>query len=62
MFQESNWVRHIKELGFDGKCICLRCKVELPYTIPINQTVCSKEDRLYLDDIPEARECTVSLK
>lgn len=62
MFQVSNWIRHQKGLNTEGKCICLRCKVELPYTIPINQPVCSKMDMLYLGDIPEAKECTVSPK
>lgn len=51
------WTRHQKGLGIDGKCICLRCRIDLPYTIPVEQTVCSKEDRLYLGDIPEAEDC-----
>lgn len=59
MFKPVNWIRHQKGLGFDGKCICTRCKVELPYTIPIEQVVCSKEDRLYLGDIPEAVDCAL---
>lgn len=51
------WTRHQKGLHYDGRCVCLRCGIELPYTIPIQQTVCAKEDRLYLNDIPEAEDC-----
>lgn len=56
-FTQNAWTRHHKGLSHDGQCICLRCKIELPHTIPIEQTVCSKEDRLYLGDIPEAVDC-----
>lgn len=59
MFKAVNWIRHQKGLNVEGKCVCLRCHVELPYTIPINQPVCSKEDRLYLGDIPEAVDCAI---
>lgn len=59
MFNGQPWIRHLKRLSHDGKCICMRCKVELPYTIPIEQIVCSKEDRLYLGDIQEAVDCAL---
>lgn len=57
MFEGRPWTRHRKGLGLDGKCVCLRCGVELPYTIPVEQIVCSKEDRLFLGDIEGAVDC-----
>lgn len=56
-FTAAQWVRHQKGLSYDGRCVCIRCGIELPYTIPIQQTVCTKEDRIYLNDISEAMDC-----
>lgn len=56
-FNAAPWTRHQKGLSHDGRCICLQCGIELPYSIPIQQVVCTKEDRLYLGDIAEAVDC-----
>lgn len=56
-FNAAPWTRHQKGLSYDGRCICTRCKIELPYAIPIQQLVCTKEDRLFLGDIAEAVDC-----
>lgn len=58
-FSAKPWVRHKKGLSHDGRSVCTRCQLELPYLIPVIQTVCAKEDRLYLGDIPEAVDCAV---
>lgn len=59
MFPAKPWTRHLKGLSHDGRSICTRCKIELPILTPVMQTVCAKEDRLYLGDIPEAVDCAV---
>lgn len=51
------WIRHEKGLNYSGQSVCLRCKVELPAVLPVNQTVCTKEDRLYLGDIQGSMNC-----
>ncbi len=57
MFQQHSWTRHSKGLSYDGRSICLNCQIELPAILPVNQTVCTKEDRLYLGDIQDAVDC-----
>lgn len=56
-FTADKWIRHTKGLSHDGRCICTRCGIELPRMMPVQQTVCTREDRLYLNDIQEAADC-----
>lgn len=58
-FVAHQWQRHQAGLNRDGQSVCVRCGVELPRLIPVNQTVCTKEDRLFLGDRQEARDCAV---
>jgi hypothetical protein len=60
MLTDQPWTRHRKGLSHDGRCVCLRCGAEMPYTIPIERIVCSKEDRLYLGDMESAVDCRVA--
>jgi hypothetical protein len=56
-FVASPWTRHSKGLNYQGQSVCLRCGIELPYMMPIQQTICTKEDRLYIGDVDGAVDC-----
>ena len=56
-FHAAAWTRHRKGLSHDGHIVCLQCGIELPNGLPVQQIVCTKEDRLYIGDIPSAVDC-----
>ena len=57
----QQWTRHLAVMNTeDGvKIICARCKVVLPTISPLNQSVLSREDRIFLGDDPRAEDCHV---
>lgn len=56
-FPASVWTRHVTGLNIHGRPVCTRCGIETPSLIPVQQIVCTKEDRLFLGTLPEAVDC-----
>jgi len=57
MFADKPWTRHQKGLNMRGESVCLVCGIGFPYLVPVTQTICTKEDRLFLGDIAGAKDC-----
>ena len=55
---KEKWKRH-KAIFVDGKLYCERCHIDLPISLLAGSIVCSRYDRLFLGDLPEAVDCAV---
>ncbi len=59
----EKWKRHVIDVALqEGRILvkCKRCKInDFPLTLIVGQIVCTRYDRLYLKDLPEAVDCAV---
>ena len=55
------WIRHVPTLvqhGTDSRLFCVRCMRDLPLQLAPYPIICTKDDATFLNDLPEAKDCT----
>ena len=52
------WIRHLVALH-EGTLVCPRCARRFSLQLAPYPIICTKDDATFLNDLPEAKDCTL---